>query len=212
MKTKNMLLNNIFVVVVLLFSVNSCIAVKPVKILSVESIKKQIEEEHPELRVNIREEWWTQNIGLDFFFHDGRRLYLWYVRKNLAAPFRIGRIGEYKLTGYYQYPDGSQNWSLRTIPIGVIGQELGVSFNTVNDAIKYYDMIYSYVRSLRDINEEEIQAEREKHGPYWIWYTDKPFNKIVYRYSENQDVAPPFFKFTKLYDFEYYIFKEFSPE
>jgi hypothetical protein len=202
----NGIVSKILVINILLFLTSSCISIK--------SIKEQIQEKNPEVQiVEIYEFWWTNYLGLHISFHDGRQLYLSNVRSDLKAPFRVAKVGEYIFCSYFQLSDGSYNWNNNTVPIGLIGQELGLSLNTVHDVIKHYDTIYSYMLSLRDINEEIIQAEIARHGknyePWWIWYTDMEFNKIVYRTLENKDGVPNIIN--QYNTFEYYIFKKFDP-
>jgi hypothetical protein len=152
------------------------------------AIRNELKEKHPEIK-EVGIEGHTRPSGniyfsVDIIFHDGKRLFLTDV--GLKKP-SINRIGEYTYEAFITNRGRVRTWggySSKEIMIKVIGAALGKNIETIHDVIDLYDEIYDFTASLRDINDEAIQAEKEAmlkkaRIPYrWIWFSEMEFEKI----------------------------------
>ncbi|MDR2409197.1 MAG: hypothetical protein LBE13_13935 [Bacteroidales bacterium] len=153
-------------------------------------IRNELKEEYPEIKeVGITRHTWygSTYFSVDIIFHDGRRLFLTDVSLCLKTPFRINRIGEYTFEAFLTNTGRVRTWggfSSKKITTKVIEAALGKNIETIQDVINLYDEIYDFTASLRDINDEEIQTEKEAmlkiaRIPYrWIWFSKMEFEKI----------------------------------
>jgi hypothetical protein len=158
--------------------------------VSVWSIRNEIKKEHPEIKeVGIERVTWHGRVyfGVDIIFNDSRRLFLTGVYPHLLANFDINRIGEYTYEAFITNTGRVRTWggfSSKKIDIRVIAEAMGKPMDTLHDVINMYDEIYDFTASLRDINDEEIQAEKEEmlkiaRIPYrWIWFSEMEFEQI----------------------------------
>jgi hypothetical protein len=156
----------------------SCVLEKP--------IRKEITVKHPEVKtVDILNKYGGQ-FDLDIAFHDGRRLVLSGMGKDLA-PGSIVRIGNYTYEvfmtnkGRVRVEGGYSNGGTS---VYLIAAATGLSIETVHDVIRWYDRIYEYTAGLPDIDDGEIKAERDRmlkiaRIPYrWIWFSEMEFDKV----------------------------------
>jgi hypothetical protein len=148
----------------------------------VQSIKKKIKKEHPEIQaVGLIKNWQESKkySALDIVFYDGRRLLLTYIRAGSNPTFSVERIGEYSFQTYL-----SNGYGGRRIFVRILEEVLGKSSISIYDTIDLYDEIYEFTLSLPDLNAEDVRTEQEKLmiqaeiWYQWPWLSDVEFKRI----------------------------------
>jgi hypothetical protein len=158
--------------------------------VSFRHIREEIKEANPEVKeVGIIKNWGYESkvFAVDILFHDEKRLFLTFFRSSVID---IGRIGGYCFNTYFQYSGSSGFVSWGLIPAYVVAEAMGKPFKTgkpadvITDVIRRYDELYAFTLSLPCINDEAVQAEKEKcmiqasRWFGWVWVSDMEFREI----------------------------------
>ena len=159
---------NILLIPLVTIIFSSCVTV----VRPVNSIKKLIDK-YPNI-ISIEERWgygnndynWREigfysSVSLDIKMENEKRLFVSLVRSSsLKAPFYIDLIG--KSTFEIAQYSGNQYNRWKGIPIDFIAKNIDIQLNSVDDVIKNYDLIFSFIDSLTKIEDmDDIELKNQ---------------------------------------------------
>jgi hypothetical protein len=145
----------------------------------------KIIKDNPEVqRVGIINGWRGSDydtLAFDIIFHDGKRLMLSFV-KSRNEIFILNRIGEYSFDVYFvEKTHGAYFGYTDNLSTVILTQEIGIPLKNINNIIKNYNEIYTYVNSLEERHKIEFQN--------CIYY----ISKTLWRDEQYHEAKPKFY-------------------